>query len=418
MDVPTPPPYDGPSAEREELIALFDGMGEEDSGLLEYLGITCGCGDEEDDEVPLNQTSYLPLPPLPPSYEGNREDEEAVMNFFDNSCDGSEARGSEPGMAALEGVRVCWYPHIDLTLSVMQVGNLCLEEQNNLDWQRLSDEWETETGSRTTLQQPLRSERGAGDAAEAMMIGAAQSQNRNVPHQVGPAVVSHTSRTAFALPTAPPHPQRIQPSMFKQEPNQSMFKCEPIQTAPAPPVQPQMLPQTVGTVSWFNAAASVAQPYSLVTPTCNAFCAIDFSDQQRQDSKRSRSPPNQVHVVPAAPELVADPMMPPAMTWQAAAPLSKRTKPSVDRDVLKVYVCGYCGRHKTSISRCADGRVRIRCQCGGQHKDGKPRMHATWTLAAGCNSDSGQGGWIFVDDTHDTHKQQDPHAAIANVAAM
>ena len=121
MDVPTPPPYDGPSAEREELISLFDEM-EEDEGLLEYLFITCGCGDEEDDEVPLNQTSYLPLPPLPPSYEdqisyeGNREDEEAVMNFFDNSCDGTEARGSEAEMAAIEGVRVCWYPHLDLTL--------------------------------------------------------------------------------------------------------------------------------------------------------------------------------------------------------------------------------------------------------------------------------------------------------------
>ena len=209
------------------------------------------------------------------------------------------------------------------------------------------------------------------------MIGAAHSQNRNAPDRVGPPIVSHTSRTAFALPTAPREPHTIQP-MFKQEPNQSMFKCEPIQTAPAAPNQPQMLPQTVGTMSWFNAAASVAQPYALVTPTCNAFCAIDFSDQQRQDSKRSRSPTSQVHVVPAAPELVADPMMPPAMTWQAAAPLSKRTKPS-DRDMLKVYVCGYCGRHKTSISRCADGRVRIRRQCGGQHKDGKPRKHTMGT---------------------------------------
>ena len=43
------------------------------------------------------------------------------------------------------------------------------------------------------------------------------------------------------------------------------------------------------------------------------------------------------------------------------------------------YVCGHCNRHKTSTSSCSDGRVRIRCECGGQHHDGKARMHATWS---------------------------------------
>merc|ERR1711934_351127 len=42
------------------------------------------------------------------------------------------------------------------------------------------------------------------------------------------------------------------------------------------------------------------------------------------------------------------------------------------------YRCGYCGTIKKSSSQCADGRVRIRCECGGQHQDNHLRMHATW----------------------------------------
>eukprot|EP00658_Telonema_sp_P-2_P032223 TRINITY_DN23912_c0_g1_i2.p1 TRINITY_DN23912_c0_g1~~TRINITY_DN23912_c0_g1_i2.p1 ORF type:complete len:265 (-),score=35.21 TRINITY_DN23912_c0_g1_i2:381-1175(-) len=42
------------------------------------------------------------------------------------------------------------------------------------------------------------------------------------------------------------------------------------------------------------------------------------------------------------------------------------------------YKCGYCGRVKTSTSTGMDGRVRIRCECGGKHQDKKPRMHAMW----------------------------------------
>jgi len=45
------------------------------------------------------------------------------------------------------------------------------------------------------------------------------------------------------------------------------------------------------------------------------------------------------------------------------------------------YVCGYCGARKVSTSRSVDGRVRIRCECGGKHGDSKPRMHAKWTLS-------------------------------------
>jgi len=42
------------------------------------------------------------------------------------------------------------------------------------------------------------------------------------------------------------------------------------------------------------------------------------------------------------------------------------------------YACGYCGTRKASTSAGGDGRVRIRCECGGKHKDRKARMHANW----------------------------------------
>jgi len=44
------------------------------------------------------------------------------------------------------------------------------------------------------------------------------------------------------------------------------------------------------------------------------------------------------------------------------------------------YECGYCGERKISTSTGGDGRVRIRCECGGKHGDLKARMHAKWTL--------------------------------------
>lgn len=55
-----------------------------------------------------------------------------------------------------------------------------------------------------------------------------------------------------------------------------------------------------------------------------------------------------------------------------------RTKTQRVRGPEREFICGHCGRQKTSSSFCGDGRVRIRCECGGQHKDGVPRMHATW----------------------------------------
>jgi len=53
-----------------------------------------------------------------------------------------------------------------------------------------------------------------------------------------------------------------------------------------------------------------------------------------------------------------------------------------DSDSAPMYQCGYCQSIKTSSSAGADGRVRIRCECGGKHQDGKSRMHANWNPLA------------------------------------
>eukprot|EP00656_Telonema_subtile_P032740 TRINITY_DN3599_c0_g1_i2.p1 TRINITY_DN3599_c0_g1~~TRINITY_DN3599_c0_g1_i2.p1 ORF type:complete len:376 (+),score=36.67 TRINITY_DN3599_c0_g1_i2:15-1142(+) len=56
----------------------------------------------------------------------------------------------------------------------------------------------------------------------------------------------------------------------------------------------------------------------------------------------------------------------------------QRSKAHKGRGEEREFLCGHCQRRKTSSSLCSDGRVRIRCECGGQHQDGVPRMHATW----------------------------------------
>ena len=54
------------------------------------------------------------------------------------------------------------------------------------------------------------------------------------------------------------------------------------------------------------------------------------------------------------------------------------------------YECGYCGERKVSTSTGGDGRVRIRCECGGKHGDRKARMHAKWTLCAAVEPTHGK----------------------------
>merc|ERR1711871_1669649 len=73
-------------------------------------------------------------------------------------------------------------------------------------------------------------------------------------------------------------------------------------------------------------------------------------------------------------------------------PVSARESPlltPVKTKTLKYYKCNYCGRVLLSASEGQAGRVRIRCPCGGKHRDGVSRMHAHWTaIEARTNPDS------------------------------
>jgi len=125
-----------------------------------------------------------------------------------------------------------------------------------------------------------------------------------------------------------------------------------------------------------------------------------------------------------------------------ATKIKGHKRPKAHRDASKEhdYVCGYCRRVKTSSSSCSDGRVRIRCECGGQYQDGKPRMHATWSpvVSAPGTSESGQNpltaqqaahaepsedskpakwSWIFVDDSVTT-SHQDNHPSSKEVCNL
>lgn len=60
-----------------------------------------------------------------------------------------------------------------------------------------------------------------------------------------------------------------------------------------------------------------------------------------------------------------------------------RSKAHEAKGLEQDYQCGYCHHIRTSASACSDGRVRIRCACGGKHRDGNPRMHANWKPVKG-----------------------------------
>lgn len=59
---------------------------------------------------------------------------------------------------------------------------------------------------------------------------------------------------------------------------------------------------------------------------------------------------------------------------------------AIQQTTVTQYRCGYCRKLKTSSSTGGDGRVRIRCECGGKHRDSKPRMHAMWLQVSGSSS--------------------------------
>ena len=72
----------------------------------------------------------------------------------------------------------------------------------------------------------------------------------------------------------------------------------------------------------------------------------------------------------------------------AEAPVADSTAKAPDCSIEKQYKCRYCGRVKSSSSAPSDGRVRIKCLCGGQHRDNKPRVHANWTAVVNSDADA------------------------------
>lgn len=101
----------------------------------------------------------------------------------------------------------------------------------------------------------------------------------------------------------------------------------------------------------------------------------------------------------------------------------KRAKAHKGLGTEQDYVCGYCSRRRTSTSSSSDGRVRIRCPCGGQHLDGKSRMHATWIAVSDLPDPSNPeatripqqrkhrppvqlGSVVFIDETPAINKRQ------------
>jgi len=57
----------------------------------------------------------------------------------------------------------------------------------------------------------------------------------------------------------------------------------------------------------------------------------------------------------------------------------KRPTPKPAAKLIK-YSCVYCGQIKVSASTGQDGRIRIRCECGGKRRDNSSRVHAMWNV--------------------------------------
>ena len=101
-------------------------------------------------------------------------------------------------------------------------------------------------------------------------------------------------------------------------------------------------------------------------------------------AKRKRSATNS-HKQSFRARAAAQPTPKPVPSSRQVAPAhsgrpSKRQTQELPDNNHCVYACDYCQRHKLSASSGQDGRVRIRCICGGKHGDNTPRMHAKWTM--------------------------------------
>jgi len=77
-------------------------------------------------------------------------------------------------------------------------------------------------------------------------------------------------------------------------------------------------------------------------------------------------------------------------------------------DTRPLYQCGYCQALKPSEGAGTYGKgVRIRCECGGKHADGKTRMHANWTRKTPPGRPAGNSLMaLYISDTQQTGNAQ------------
>lgn len=120
-------------------------------------------------------------------------------------------------------------------------------------------------------------------------------------------------------------------------------------------------------VHWASAPQEIIQtrPLSNVVLS-SASCSADVSGQRHLKRQRSAS------------GLAVHPHKSMSTSHSSDDYVYKRSKAHKGRGIEQDYICAYCKRRKTSSSGSADGRVRIRCECGGMKCDGKSRMHASW----------------------------------------
>merc|ERR1712166_92646 len=182
-----------------------------------------------------------------------------------------------------------------------------------------------------------------------------------------------------ALPVNPAEPRANGNAALQQH---SLSVVTPMVTAnPIVPLHLASVPATslVPSQVQDNTSSCIQQSISLIQQSLSS--SGSQSTGVFTPSKRPRSPcgsgseeGTQTPTEDYVPPVVVD------RNWHVEGAHSyKRSKAHKGRGIEQDYICGYCRRRKTSASACADGRVRIRCECGGQHADNKPRMHATWS---------------------------------------
>lgn len=236
---------------------------------------------------------------------------------------------------------------------------------------------------------------------EIYRCGHALHQNRNCP-------TPNTCRM-FPIKTSLPAPTTTA-NLWQTVPFRIALPRQPpqlIAMQPAATSQPQeMRPLQPTIISSQNARAVRSAQIVVAAPPGDV---IESEGRQRPHSKRARHVPAPTSGSFYSPQ-----------TSTLAPSHSQMTKVAKS-DVVgakQERICGYCGRRKLFSFRSMQlqgsrNRARIRCECGGHHKDGQPRMHGAWSLVpnesktlvpdenkslvSNENNEDGDSQWIFID---------------------